>query len=123
MAMRPETANVNMVMVPVTTLARFAAGRSWPRPLLLKLDVQGYERHVLEGAGAFLGEVDYLLFECSYRPLYKGESTFHDMYEYVRGLDFELLAPVGLLEDSNHVMVQADLLWKRSRAKTAKAVL
>lgn len=112
-AMLPETGEERKILVPITTLDRFCEGRSWPRPLLLKLDVQGYERKVLEGARRFLGSVDYLLFECSYRPMYQGEPLFAEMYRFVTELDFEPIAPVGFLENENHLMVQTDLLWRR----------
>lgn len=112
-AMKPETAQTRRISVPVTTLETFGAGRDWPRPWLLKLDVQGFERNVLQGGGEFLHKVDYLLFECSFRPLYEGETGFPEMYDFVRGLGFEIIAPVGLLEDANHVMLQNDLLWCR----------
>ena len=111
--LRPDAADTRPVTVPVTTLDAFARGRQWPGPIFLKLDVQGFEKKVLEGAGAFLERVDYLLFECSYRALYEGEPVFSEMYSYVASLGFDLVAPVGFLEDESHVMLQADLLWRR----------
>ena len=114
-ALRAETSQVRRVVVPMTTLDAFSQGRNWARPLLLKLDVQGYEKRVLEGAHEVLSRVDYLLFECSYRALYEGEPLFSEMHAYVTGLGFELIAPVGYLEDENHVMLQTDLLWRRRR--------
>jgi FkbM family methyltransferase len=112
-ALRPETANTRKITVPITTLDLFTAGQTWPRPLLLKLDVQGFEKKVLDGAGAFLEQVDFLLFECSYRALYEGEPLFQEMYAHVRSLGFELVAPVGFLENEDYVMLQTDLLWRR----------
>lgn len=111
----PETAKVRKVVVPVTTLDAFTAGQTWPRPLLLKLDVQGFEKRVLAGAGAFLPAVDYLLFECSYRPMYEGEADFGEMLDFAKALGFELVAPVGFLESEDHVILQTDLLWRRRR--------
>ncbi len=117
-AFNPDTAETTKISVPVTTLADYAAGKSWPKPLLLKLDVQGFERKVLEGMGSFVEQVDYLLFECSYRPMYENEPLFAEMHDYVRGLGFEIVAPVGYLEDDSHVMVQTDLLWKKRSTMT-----
>jgi hypothetical protein len=53
------------------------------------------------------------LFECSYQALYEGEPLFEEMYHFVRSLGFELVAPVGSLENEQHVMLQTDLLWRR----------
>ena len=99
----------------MTTLDIFTQGKIWPGPILLKLDVQGFEKKVLQGATGFLPKVDYLLFECSYQALYEGEPLFADMYAFVQSLGYELVAPVGFLENEDHVFLQADLLWRRRR--------
>ena len=112
-SLNPETADTKTIVVPVTTLDDFSAVNSWARPILLKLDVQGFEKQVLEGGSKFLENTDYLLFECSYRRLYDGEPLYAAMYEYVSALGFDLVAPVGFLQDRNHVTVQSDLLWRR----------
>jgi FkbM family methyltransferase len=109
----PSTAHTHRVVVPVTTLDLFSGAASWPRPLLLKLDVQGFEKKVLDGAKEFLAQVDYLVFECSFRALYKNEPLFPEMYDHVRSLGFVLVAPVGYLEDEQRVIIQTDLLWCR----------
>jgi FkbM family methyltransferase len=111
--LRPETASTRRVIVPITTLDAFAAGESWPRPILLKLDVQGFEKKVLDGARLFLKQVDFLVFECSYQALYEGEPLFEEMYSHARTLGFDLVAPVGSLENADHVVLQTDLLWRR----------
>lgn len=111
--MRPETAHVRKISVPVTTLDLFGRAQQWPRPLLLKLDVQGFEKRVLDGGQVFLKGVDFLLLECSYQALYDGEPLFAEMYAHVTALGFELVAPVGFLENSSHVILQNDLLWRR----------
>eukprot|EP01035_Chromulina_nebulosa_P026132 gene26132-34172_t len=114
-SLRPETAKTKTITVPVTTLDVFAQGKNWSGPILLKLDVQGFEKKVLEGATAFLPKVDYLLFECSYQALYENEPLFAEMYTYVQSLGYELVAPVGFLENEEHVLLQTDLLWRRRR--------
>lgn len=47
-----------------------------PRPLMLKIDVQGFEPQVLEGLGERLREVDLLLLEASLIPSYEGAKSF-----------------------------------------------
>lgn len=113
---RLDTADREMgeISVAVTTLDAFSAGREFRRPILLKLDVQGFERQVLEGAANFLKDVDYLLFETSFEQMYDAEPLFEEMREYVSGLGYKVVAPVGFLRDRNFVILQADLLWRRA---------
>lgn len=115
MELKPDAGKVRKISVPVTKLDLFFAAEELPRPLLLKLDVQGFEKKVLEGGLDFLERVDYLLFECSYQALYEGEPVFDEMFRFVGSLGFELVAPVGSLENNHHVLLQTDLLWRRRK--------
>jgi FkbM family methyltransferase len=114
-----KTANFKKIMVPVTTLDGFMADRATPGPILLKLDIQGFEKRALQGGRKFLQCVDFLLFECSFRALYCDEPLFAELYAYADELGFQLVAPVGLLADENNVILQADLLWSRKVPKCA----
>lgn len=49
-------------------------------PVLLKIDVQGYEKAVLCGALNLLKQVDTILVEVSYIELYKNQPLFDDIY-------------------------------------------
>lgn len=110
----PETSKTRLITVPVERLESVAAGfEPVARPLLLKLDVQGYEKQVLLGAGSFLEQVDYLLFEASFVSMYDGEPLFEEMHEMVRKMGFKLIAPIGYLEVKEALIVQMDMLYSR----------
>lgn len=110
----PETSKTRLITVPVEKLESVAAGfEPVARPLLLKLDVQGYEKQVLLGAGSFLDKVDYLLFEASFVSMYDGEPLFEEMHEMVRQRGFKLIAPIGYLEVKEAQIVQMDMLYSR----------
>ena len=55
----------------------------------LKLDTQGFERHVLDGAAQVLPSIQGLQLELSLVPLYEGESLFDELHERVCSLGFE----------------------------------
>ena len=61
----------------------------------LKLDTQGFERRVLDGAEQILPLVYGLQLELSLVPLYEGESLFDELHDWVCSLGFEpyLFAP------------------------------
>jgi FkbM family methyltransferase len=55
-----------------------------PLPDFVKLDVQGYELHVLEGFKEILNGVHGVELECHFRPLYDGQALFHEIYDMMR---------------------------------------
>jgi FkbM family methyltransferase len=59
---------------------------------LLKLDVQGYENAVLDGATAVLETTALLLIEITFRPHYEGDMTFPAMHRRLEADGFELLS-------------------------------
>ena len=59
--------------------------------IFLKIDVQGFEYQVLEGAKKTLLSVQGMEVELSLTPLYNGQMLFHDMLEYISLLGFELI--------------------------------
>ncbi len=65
---------------------------------LLKIDVQGYELAVLEGAQAVLRSTFALMLEMNYVAHYKGSPIFDVVYEAVRSYGFQtfgISAPYG----------------------------
>ena len=69
------------VEVNMTTLDRLLADLG--EISLLKIDVQGYEKHVLVGAKQILSKTKFLLIELNFMPQYEGGSWFGDVHEIV----------------------------------------
>lgn len=61
-------------------------------PLLLKLDTQGSEYAVLQGAQETLPRIAGLQVEMSLSPLYEGEKLFEEMVPYICSLGFSLVS-------------------------------
>ena len=88
-AISPEAGYVGVERVPLhrlDPLARDALAAS--RAALLKIDVQGYERQVLDGAPETLARVRGLQVEMSLRPVYEGQMLFLPMLAWLEGLGF-----------------------------------
>jgi FkbM family methyltransferase len=68
-----------------------------PRPDFVKLDVQGYEFHVLDGFSEVLNSVQGVEIECHFRPLYDGQALFQQIYDKMRdsGLKLRKLSSQG----------------------------
>ena len=79
---------------------------------LLKLDVQGYEMDVLEGAKETLAQIQGLQLEVSLVPLYQGEIIWSEMLDYVRRLGYNIhwLKP-SFFDNRTGQMLQIDALF------------
>jgi FkbM family methyltransferase len=111
----PQTAAADQISVPVKCMDDLLPDIPVKHPVLLKLDVQGFEKEVLKGAVHCLGQIDYLLFETSFVQMYDGEPLFDEMHNYVKELGFEFMAPVGFLQTDELQILQMDLLYKRRK--------
>jgi FkbM family methyltransferase len=110
----PYATEVSTVQVPVSTIDKIFAGVSLTSPVLLKLDVQGYEANVLKGAKELLKTIDYVVMEASLKPMYDGELLFDALVNLMQGFGFRFECPVGSLEDpSSGETLQMDALFSR----------
>jgi len=113
--MLPKTATSRRIEVPVQRLDDLRNKVPFNPPVLLKMDVQGFEMEVLKGAINSLGQIDYLLFETSFVQIYDGEPLFDEMHHFVKELGFELIGPVGFLQSEKLQVLQMDMLYTRKR--------
>jgi FkbM family methyltransferase len=84
----------------------------------LKLDVQGFEHKVLEGARRFLAHVVGIQLELSLVPLYDGEHLFHPMLHELedRGYDLWSVVPGFSAPDTGRLL-QVDAIFFRPPAR------
>lgn len=87
----PELATVHTEKVKLSTVDRVAPDY-YPEGdrLFLKLDVEGFEKRVIEGARETLPRVVGMRIELSLIPTYESGLTICDMLPYVYGLGFRL---------------------------------
>ncbi len=83
------------------------------RPLL-KIDVQGFEQAVLEGATGCLDRIAGVQVEVSLVPLYEGEASFEEITAFLRpyGLMLASVEP-GFTDPSTGRLLQMDALYFR----------
>jgi FkbM family methyltransferase len=84
------------------------------RPVFLKIDTQGFERKVLEGAAGILDAVPLVQLECSLVQLYEGGDVIEDLVGWVRTLGYDPidLQPAFFHKDEGRLM-QIDMLFER----------
>jgi FkbM family methyltransferase len=79
-----------------------------------KIDVQGYERHVLDGAAEFLNHCLGLQLELSLVPLYEGAMPYREALDVIEGLGFALMAiDAGFTDSESGQALQVDAVFFR----------
>jgi len=87
----PDSVFVAREMIKVKRLDTIMQdGELDSKNIFLKLDVQGYEKFVLEGAANSLEKIKLVQLEMALIPLYKGEALLADMVMYMDKLGFKL---------------------------------
>jgi FkbM family methyltransferase len=80
----------------------------------LKLDVQGYERHVLDGAGTALARFEALELELSVTPLYEGQPGLVEMLPLLAERGFRPVCLEPILLDDDGLLMELDGLFARA---------
>lgn len=77
--------------------------------VLLKIDVQGFEKNVLDGAKKSLGKIKGIQLEMSIEELYKGEMLFVDMARFLKEHNFNLQSlENGFFDNESGKLLQVD---------------
>ncbi len=84
----PVTAGEKIVFVETDTLDAVMSSRVLTGPVLVKIDVQGFEDKVLAGATATLKHVKIIIIEVSFRELYVDQPLFGDIYTLLTAQGF-----------------------------------
>lgn len=114
----PLTAYVGQEETPVRRLDE--AARPFLRDddrIYLKIDTQGFEKPVLEGATGILDRVVALQAELSLVQCYEGEPLALEMIDFIRSLGFAVFGFVnGTYDRRSHVLLQVDVFFVRAPA-------
>lgn len=111
----PWTAGGQDVEVDLRRLDSFLPEMKLTAPVLLKIDVQGYSMEVLRGAIETIRLCEIVVVETSVVELYDGESTFEEVYTFMRNVGF---AFAGALDQLTHPhskeILQVDAIFRRA---------
>jgi len=87
----PNSATIDEIVVPVDTLNRILTEPAQRfESAYLKVDTQGFEKQVLDGACDVLSRIAAVELEISLYPLYKDQPLFDEILEYLARRDFRL---------------------------------
>jgi FkbM family methyltransferase len=103
------------IEVPCTTIDSFCAQNKISTIDILKIDVQGAEFSVLQGAEKMLATqaISLLYFEVVTAPIYKEQRKLHEYFELLDSFGYELYGLYYPVKNSRQ-LVQADFIFLRS---------
>jgi len=103
----PDSIYIGKERVEVKTLdSIFDMVCSESDKIFLKIDTQGYEKRVLDGAKQSLSAICLIQMEMSFVPLYKDEASFCELYEFLFDLGFRLISLEEVLADGETYQLQ-----------------
>lgn len=101
-----------VIEVPVKRLDAALDLAALPKPLLVKIDVQGAELEVLKGCRS-LDQVDFIYVELSFVELYESQPLFSDVSAFLQDQGFVLVGIFNQVETARFGPTQADFLFRR----------
>jgi FkbM family methyltransferase len=100
--------------VPITTLDALMQEEGWEGPFGLKIDAEGFEREVVEGATALLEETEFVIAELSLSERFEGSSSSRD---FIALLDHRGFTVLDVLDAARvRIGLHADVLFGRKSA-------
>lgn len=109
----PESNVRRTMVVPMSTLDALFVDRTLPSPVLLKIDVQGYEDRVIDGAVEILKKIHWVVLEMSFAGLYDGEKDFSWMLEMMGRRGFRFVRPLDFhTSDRTGAIIEMDGLFE-----------
>jgi FkbM family methyltransferase len=113
LAYDPAAAVIDEEIVEVVTLDALLAGRTAARPFL-KIDTQGFERAVMEGASAFLQRCVGVQLELPIQKLYVDMWSFSDALAFMhdRGFILSQTCPTNPRHDDPQSVAEFDCVFR-----------
>jgi FkbM family methyltransferase len=112
-AVFPGTGAMGVETVEVTTLDLEARSLNLCSPVLLKIDVQGFELEVLRGARECLSLIESVYVELSYLELYTGQPLAHEVMDWLREYGFVVSGVYNTVFAADGRPVQSDVYFRR----------
>lgn len=85
-----------------------------PPSVMLKIDTQGYENNVLDGAASLINNISVLMLEISFLHLYSNQPKWDDLLRRVSTLGFTIFAiQPGFIDPKTYQLCQADFVFIR----------
>ncbi|GAB2597643.1 FkbM family methyltransferase [Spirosoma areae] len=83
--------------------------------MLIKIDVQGYEKHVILGGRKVISQAKVLIVETSFETLYNGQPLFDEIYKIIQSMGFQYIGAFDqLISPQSNKILQQDAIFIRA---------
>lgn len=110
-----DSEKTEAVEVPVVRLDSVLDVSELQHPILLKLDLQGYELEALQGGPEILARADSVLLEAAFVRGYEHEPLFVEVLQFMREAGFAFDRPLDMLVGDDGAIIQMDALFQKSQ--------
>lgn len=111
--LRPGTRQTGARRVPLRRGDDVVDAARLDPPILIKLDVQGYEKAVLEGMPKLLSRADHVYAEIAFQELYRGQALASELIDFLGACGFGTASIVNRGSDRCGQPLDADALFTR----------
>lgn len=112
----PFTKNRKQTKVKVETLDNIFKADKDIKKLLVKIDVQGYEKQVLLGGKTVINQAEILIVETSFESLYKDQCLFYDIYKLLESMNFKYIGAFDqLISPKSNKILQQDAIFIKNK--------
>ena len=111
----PHTSHGTKIMqVKIARLDDLISENDLALPMMAKIDVQGYEREVLDGGHQTIRNAELILIETSFVELYEGQVLFPEIYERLVSWGYEYAGALHQhMGQSDGRIMQSDSIFVR----------
>ena len=108
----PYTKNYSKINITVDKLDNIIKAEELILNIILKIDVQGYEKKVLEGAEELLKNVQIIYTEVSFNELYNGQPLINEIVDFLKERGFKIIGIENVSQSiKDGTFLQADVFF------------
>lgn len=109
----PKTQNELLIKIPVETLDHLASNElELTSQILVKIDVQGFEKMVILGGIETIKKASVLIVEVSFKELYENQVYFDSIYSLLKDLGFSYMGNYDqMISPKDGSILQADAIF------------
>ena len=103
----------NQKNIQIKTLDEIIIDQEFFKPILIKIDVQGFELEVLKGAEKILEKTNYLLIEVSEKEIYQNQPLMGEIITFLEDRNFQILKQTSQTKKNQLNIPQKDVLFHK----------